>query len=142
MKQRRSWPAMASTIRSIRGKGKLSFGQAQLTLVKSMQIRHLPFAFLTRTTLANQSGYSTSRIALAWRSLLTSSLIAFYLSKGGTSSFLFDGLEGGTAVKLVCDYYGGLIPPISSYFQENTYIFCFKKWIRRSLTSLANLDPM
>ena len=65
MKLRSSWPAVAFTIRSIRGRGKLSFGQARLTSVKSMQSRHLSFAFLRRTTLANQSGYSTSRIALA-----------------------------------------------------------------------------
>ena len=64
MKLRSSWPVVASTIRSIRGRGKLSLGQALLTSVKLMQSRHLPFAFLTRTTLANQSGYSTSRIAL------------------------------------------------------------------------------
>ena len=36
---------MASTIRSIRGRGKLSLGHARLTSVKSMQSRHLPFAF-------------------------------------------------------------------------------------------------
>ena len=105
MKLRSSWPAVASTIRSIQGRGKLSFGQARLTSVKSMQSLHFPFAFLTRTTLANQSGYSTSQIALAWKSLLTSSLITFCLSRGETS-FLFDGLEGGTDVQLVCDYCG------------------------------------
>ena len=65
MKLRSLWPAVASTIRSIRGRGKLSFGHARLISVKSMQSRHFPFAFLTRTTLANQSRYSTSRIALA-----------------------------------------------------------------------------
>ena len=65
MKLRSSWLAVASTIRSIRGRGKLSLGQALLTSVKSMQSRHFTFAFLTRTTLANQSWYSTSRIALA-----------------------------------------------------------------------------
>ena len=81
MKLRSSWPAVASTSRSIRGRGKLSFGQALLISMKSMQSRHFLFAFLTRTTLANQSGYSTSRIALAWRSLLTSSSIAFCLSR-------------------------------------------------------------
>ena len=32
---------MASTIRSIRGRGKLSLGHARLTLVKSMQSHHL-----------------------------------------------------------------------------------------------------
>ena len=53
MKLRSSWPSVASTIKSIRGRGKLSFGQALLTSMKSMQSRHFPFAFLTRTTLAN-----------------------------------------------------------------------------------------
>ena len=79
MKLRSSWPTVASTIRLIRGRGKLSLGQALLTSVKSMQSRHFPFSFLTRTTLANQLGYSTSRIASAWRSLLTSLLIVFCL---------------------------------------------------------------
>ena len=95
MKLRSSWPTMASTIRSIRGRGKLFFGQALLTSVKSMQSRHLPFAFLTRTTLANQSGYSTSRIALAWRSLLTSLLIAFCLSRVKLLLFCLTGLKKG-----------------------------------------------
>ena len=63
MKLRSSWLAVASTMRSIRGRGKLSFGHTQLTSVKSMQSRHLPFNFLTSTTLANHSGYSTSLIA-------------------------------------------------------------------------------
>ena len=63
MKLRSSWPAVASTMRSILGKGKLSFGHALLILVKSMQSRHFPFAFLTSTTLANHFGYSTSLIA-------------------------------------------------------------------------------
>ena len=57
MKPRSSWPAVASTIRLIRGKGKLSFGQAKLTSVKSMQSHHFPFSFLTRTTLANKSSF-------------------------------------------------------------------------------------
>ena len=65
MKLRSSWLVVASTIRSIRGRGKLSLGQALLTSVKSIQSRHFPFTFLTRTTSANQLGYSTSRIALA-----------------------------------------------------------------------------
>ena len=63
MKLRSSWPVVASTMRSIRGRGKLSFGHARLTSVKSMQSRHLPFAFLTSTTLVNHSRYSTSLIA-------------------------------------------------------------------------------
>ena len=45
MKLRSSWPAVASTMRSILSKGKLSFGHALLMSVKSIQSRHLPFAF-------------------------------------------------------------------------------------------------
>ena len=126
MKLRSSWPAVASTIRSIRGRGKLSFGQAMLTSVKSMQSRHLSFAFLTRTTLANQSGYYTSHITLAWRSLLTSSLIAFCLSGAKLRLFYLMGLKEGLMFSL-CVITAGSIPPISSSFQENTSIFCFKK---------------
>ena len=65
MKLRSSWPAVASIMRSIRGRGKLSLGHAWLTSVKSMQSCHLPFAFLMSTTLGNHSGYFTSMIALA-----------------------------------------------------------------------------
>ena len=80
MKLRSSWPAVASTMRSIRGRGKLSFSHARLMSVKSMQIRHLSFAFLTSTTIANHSGYSTSLITPAWKSLSASSFIVFCLS--------------------------------------------------------------
>ena len=65
MKLRSSLPTVASTMRSIRGSGKLSFGHAWLTSVKSMQSRHFPFSFLTSTTLASHSRYSTSLISLA-----------------------------------------------------------------------------
>jgi hypothetical protein len=49
-------PVALSTILSIRGSGKLSFGQALLRLVKSMHIRHLPLFFCTITTLASHVG--------------------------------------------------------------------------------------
>ena len=65
MKLRSSWPVVASTMRLIHGRGKLSFGHARLMSEKSMQSHHLPFAFLTSTTLANHSRYSTSLIAPA-----------------------------------------------------------------------------
>ena len=45
MKLRSSWPAVASTMKSIRGRGKLSLGHARLASAKSMQSRHLSFAF-------------------------------------------------------------------------------------------------
>ena len=100
MKLRSSWPAVASTMRSIRGRGKLSLGHARLMSVKSMQSRHLPFAFLTSMTLANHSGYSTSLIAPAWRSLPTSSLIAFYLSGAKLLLFCLTGLKDGLTFSL------------------------------------------
>ena len=65
MKLRSSCSVVASTMRSILGKGKLSFGHASFMPVKSIQSRHLPLAFLTSTTLANHSGYSTSLITPA-----------------------------------------------------------------------------
>ena len=100
MKLRSSWPAMASTMRSIRGRGKLYFGHAQLTSVKSMPRRHLPFAFLTSKTLANHLGYSTSLIATAWKSLPTSSLIAFYLSEVKLLLFCLTNLKDGLTLSL------------------------------------------
>ena len=100
MKLRSSWPVVAFTIRSIQGRGKLSLGHAWLTLVKSMQSRHFPFPFLTSTTLANYSGYSTSLIAPAWRSLPTSSLIAFCLSGAKLLLFFLIGSKDGLTLSL------------------------------------------
>ena len=100
MKLRSSWPAVASTMRSIRGRGKLSLWHARLTSLKSMQSRHLPFDFLTSTTLANHSGHSTSLIAPAWRSLPTSSLIAFCLSGAKLLLFCLTSLKDGLTFSL------------------------------------------
>ena len=68
--------------------------------VKSIQSRHLPFAFFTSTTLANHSGYSTSLIAPAWKSLPTSSLMAFYLFGAKLLRFCLTGLKDGLAFSL------------------------------------------
>ena len=100
MKLRSSWPAVASTMRLILGKGKLSFGHALLMSVKSMISRHFPFAFLTSTTLASHSGYSTSLIAPAWRSLPTSSLMALCLSGAKLLRFCLPGLKDGLVFSL------------------------------------------
>ena len=100
MKLRSSWPVVASTMRSIRGRGKLSLGHARLTSVKSMQSRHLPFSFLKSTTLASHSGYSTSLIAPTWRSLSTSSLISFYLFGAKLLLFCLTGLKDGLTFSL------------------------------------------
>ena len=132
---------MASTMRSIRGRGKLSFRQTLLIYVKSMQSHHFPFAFLTRTMLANHSGYSTSLIAFAWRSLPTSSLITFYLFGAKFLIFCLTSLKDGLTFNLWV-ITAGSIPPMSSCFQANTSMFYFKKWMRRLLTSSTSLDPM
>ena len=100
MKLRSSWSDVASTMRPIRGRGKLSLGHARLTSVKSMQSRHLPFFFFTSTTLANHSRYSTSLIAPAWRSLSTSSLIAFCLFGAKLLLFCLTGLKDGLTFSL------------------------------------------
>ena len=100
MKLGSSWLAVASTIRSIRDKGKLSFGHALLTSVKSIESHHLSFAFLTSTTLANHSGYYTSLIAPAWGSLPTSSLITFCLSGVKLLLFCLTGLKDGLMFSL------------------------------------------
>ena len=99
MKLRSSWPVVASTMRSIRGRGKLSLRHARLTSVKSMQSRHFPFTFLTSTTLANHSGYSTSLIAPAWGSLPTS-LIVFCLFGAKLLLFCLTSLKNGLTFSL------------------------------------------
>ena len=114
MKLRSLWPEVASTMRSIRGRGKLSFRQAQLTSVKSMQSRHFSF---------------------------TSSLIAFCLFGVKLLLFCLIGLKEGLTFSLWVMTAGSILP-MSSYFKANTFTFCFKKWMRRSLTSSASLDPM
>jgi hypothetical protein len=50
------YPEVESTGASMRGRGKLSLGQALLRSVKSTHILHLPLDFFIRTTLVNQSG--------------------------------------------------------------------------------------
>ena len=128
-------------MRSIRGRGKLSFEQALLRSVKSMQSCHFPFAFLTRTTLANHSGYSTSLIACAWRSLPTSSLIAFYLFGAKLILFCLTSLQEGLTFNLWV-ITARSTPPMSSYFQANTSMFYFRKRMRELLMPSAKLDPM
>ena len=123
-------------MRSIFGKGKLSFGHALFMSVKSIQSRHLPLAFLTSTTLASHSGYSTSLIAHAWRSLLTSSLMAFCLSGAKLLRFCLTGLKNGLVFNLwviiagvdsahVCLLPCENVPVLSQKLREEAFeVFC------------------
>jgi hypothetical protein len=72
--------AAASTRESILGKWNSSFGHALLRSVKSIHILHFPLAFFTMTVFASHSGYVTSVITPALRSLLTSFLAPSALS--------------------------------------------------------------
>ena len=141
MKLRSSCPAVASTMRSILGKGELSFGHALFMSVKSIQSRHLPLAFLTSTTLASHSGYSTSLIAPAWRSLLTSSLMAFYLSGAKLLRFCLTGLKDGLVFNLWV-IIAGSIPLMSACFHAKMSLFCLKNCARWPLRSFPSLEPM
>ena len=128
-------------MRSILGKGKLSFRHALFMSVKSIQSRHLPFAFLTSTTLANHSAYSTSPIAPAWRSLSTSSLMALCLSGAKLRRFCLTGLKDGLVFSL-CVITVGSMPPMSACFHAKTSLFCLKNCVRRPLRSPVSLEPM
>ena len=68
------------TSRSIRGRGKGSFGQALFKSVKSIQTLHFPFFFFTTTVFESQIGYCTSRIALNAKRRSTPSRIIRALS--------------------------------------------------------------
>ena len=100
MKLRSSWPAMASTMRSIRGRGKLSFGHAQLTSVKSMQSCHLSFTFLMSTTLANHSGYSDCPCLEKLGDLLVD---CFFPLRSKAPSLLLDWFERWTDIYSMCN---------------------------------------
>src|SRR5688500_3342722 len=88
----------ASTKESILGSGNSSFGQGLLRSVKRMHIRHLPWAFLTITVLASHTGYFTSLITPALRSLLTSLRAPSALSSDIFRSLCFLGLKDGSTL--------------------------------------------
>ena len=72
---------------------------------------------------------------------MTSSLITLCLYGAKLLLLCLTGLKEGLTFSLWV-IAARSIPPMSSCFQANTSIFCFKKRMRRSLTSSANLDPM
>ena len=66
--------------------------------------------FFDKYDLANHSGYSTSLIAPAWRSLPTSSLIAFFLSNAKLLLFCLTGLKDGLTFSLCVIIVGQSLP--------------------------------
>src|SRR5688572_11592897 len=115
--------AAASTRESILGNGNSSFGQVLLRYVKSMHILHLPLAFFTITVLASHSGYFTSLITPALRSLFTS-----FRAPSALSSDIFRSLcflkDGSTLSK--CSMTSLLTPQRSLADQAKTSLLLNK----------------
>jgi hypothetical protein len=91
--------AATSMRESILCKGNSSFGHALLRSMKSIHILHFPLAFFTITVLASHSGYATSLITPALRSLLTLFLAPWALSSDIFRSFCFLGLMVGSTLR-------------------------------------------
>src|SRR5688500_5026838 len=121
--------AAASTKESIIGNGNSSFGQALLRSIKSMHILHLPFAFFTITVLASHSGYLTSLITPALRSLFTSFRAPSALSSDIFRSLCFLGLKDGSTLS-ECSMTSLLTPQRSLADQTNTSLLLNKNLIK------------
>ena len=94
-KQRRSHPAVESTIWSILGSGYGSLGQALLRSVKSTQHRFPPVYLGTTKGLASQSAWMISRMILASNSFSTSLMMNSCFSSAWRLAFYFTGRAPG-----------------------------------------------
>jgi hypothetical protein len=111
--------AAASTRESILGKRNSSLGHALLRSVKSMHILHFPLAFFTIMVLASHSGYVTSLITPALRSLFTSFHAPSALSSDIFRSLCFLGLKDGSTLS-ECSITSLLMPQRSLAVQAKT----------------------
>jgi hypothetical protein len=111
--------AATSTRESILGSGNSSFGHALLRYVKSMHILHFPLAFFTITVLASHSGYATSLITLALRSLFTLFRAPSALSSDIFRNLCFLGLKSGSTLS-ECSMISLLTPQRSLADQAKT----------------------
>ena len=118
--------AASSTILSIRGRGKLSFGQALFRSVKFIHILHLPLFFLTGTVLASQVGYLTSRMTFASSRRWTSALTAAAFSSDILRGICFQGLATGL-ISRRCSTMSLLTPRKSLADQVKTSLSLFRK---------------
>jgi hypothetical protein len=132
--------ASSSMRESILGKGNLIFRHALLRSVKSMHILQFPLAFFTITVLASHSGYVTSLITPALRSLLTSFLAPLALSYYIFLSFCFLGLTVGSTLR-ECSITSLLILQRSLADQAKTSLLMNKNFNKAFYYSLDNWDP-
>ena len=122
-KERSSWPTMASTIWFIRGREKLSFGQASIRSVKSTHTCHLLLFFRTTTMLAKHSGYCTSWMNLDSSNWSTSSVIILCHSSWNFRNFCLIGCHSYFTFKW-WQATEGWIPFTSKCFHTKTSMFC------------------
>jgi hypothetical protein len=132
--------AVASTRESILGKGNPSLGHAFLRSVKSMHILHFPLAFFTITVLASHSGYVTSLITPALRSLLTSFLAPSALSSDIFRSLSFLCLMVGSTLS-ECSMTSLLTPQRSLDDQAKTFLLLNRNFNKVFSYSSDNWDP-
>jgi hypothetical protein len=124
--------AVASTRESILGNGNSSFGQALFRSVKSMHILYLPLAFFTITVFASHSGYFTSLMTPALRSLFTSFRAPSALSSDIFRSFCFLGRKNGSTLR-ECSMTSLLTPQRSLADHAKTSLLLNKTLSRFSL---------
>jgi hypothetical protein len=117
--------AVASTRESILGCGNSSFGHALLRSVKSIHILHFPLAVFTMIVLANHSGYVTSLITPALRSLFTSFHAPSALSSDIFRSLYFLGLKDESTLS-ECSIMSLLTPQRSLVVQAKTSLLLNK----------------
>jgi hypothetical protein len=120
--------AVTSIRESILGKGNSSFGHALLRSVKSIHILYFPLAFFTITILANHSGYVTSLITPALRSLLTLFLAPSTSSSDIFQNLCFLGLIVGSTLR-ECSIMSLLTPHISLANQAKTSLMLNKNFV-------------
>jgi hypothetical protein len=108
--------------------------------VKSMHILHFPLAFFTITVLASHSGYVTSLITPALRSLLTSFRAPLALSSDIFRSFCLLGLIVESTLS-ECSMMSLLTPQRSLAHQAKTSLLLNKNFNRVFSYSSDNCDP-
>ena len=123
------------------GQGKAIFRTSPVNIGKVNAESPFSICLLDENHISQPVGiiyFSDSSGMEKFANLFVDRLLPFWAE---TSSFLLTGLKKGMRFSLWVTTTGS-IPPMSSYFQANTSTFFFKKWMRRSLKSLTNLDPM
>jgi hypothetical protein len=101
-------------------------GQHLFKSVKSMNIRHFPFFFLTMMMFASYCRYFTSLMKHASSNLFTSAFTAFTFSSAILRSFCFFGLTLGLTYSR-CSMSSLLTPTKSKVNHSNTLLFSSRK---------------